>query len=251
MYFSLDQTKAHSLGRSPFGGIRIKKPYTTQDLAAFIQLLRTKLQELRAPSISITLPPPYYPGFVTREELLDLEFTETVSEWNQFVELQNEISIHEMQQRKLRKSEQLRFQKEPSENLPEIHKFIAKCRLQQGLEINIDLPKLEKLWALFPDEYECYSIRKDGTLISAAIMVLVSDKICYYYLPATDQEYKSESPMVRLLSELYKTYQTLGYQIMDLGISSINGKKQEGLYDFKQRMGAYDTNRSTLTLKIG
>ena len=47
--------------------------------------------------------------------------------------------------------------------------------------------------------------------------------------------------MVLLMVSLMESLTSKGAKLLDLGLSSIDGKKQSGLYAFKKRMGAKET----------
>ena len=56
--------------------------------------------------------------------------------------------------------------------------------------------------------------------------------------------------MVLLLQELCSHYQQEGFNVFDLGQSSIEGIPQEGLFQFKERMGAISTEKTTFRLVL-
>jgi lipid II:glycine glycyltransferase (peptidoglycan interpeptide bridge formation enzyme) len=75
---------------------------------------------------------------------------------------------------------------------------------------------------------------------------LQSDNSLYYFLPATGVDFLSESPMVFLIVAMANWCKERNIQFLDLGISSVEGHLQQGLYDFKKRMGAKDSEKWTL-----
>ncbi|WP_456460870.1 GNAT family N-acetyltransferase [Reichenbachiella sp.] len=195
------------------------------------------------------------PAFqLLHEGLLQNQFS-YVGEINQHIFLESglEQKLHAMQLRKIKKcqSEQLSFNQESVSNIPEVHSFLASCRKQQGLEININKQSLEQLFIKLPLNYECYTIRNnEGNILAATVLVLVNDQIVYNYLPGFDRSYKSLSPLSFLLFQLYQILRERNYKIFDLGISSINGGVQEGLYNYKNRMGANKSDRFVYEIKL-
>ncbi len=60
----------------------------------------------------------------------------------------------------------------------------------------------------------------------------------------------SESPMVFLIVSMANWCKERNIDFLDLGISSIEGQLQQGLYDFKKRMGAIDAEKWTFELEL-
>ncbi|MEM9897232.1 MAG: GNAT family N-acetyltransferase, partial [Bacteroidota bacterium] len=85
---------------------------------------------------------------------------------------------------------------------------------------------------------------------AACISVRVTSKIAYYFLPGTSPLFRSHSPMVLLIAGMVAYYKEQNLQFLDLGVSSIQGKPQETLRLFKQRMGAQECLKSTFTLDL-
>lgn len=248
--FSLKTETATSLSSSPFGGIRsIKKAKLTQ-LKSFFDQLKTQLKLAGVQKIRLVQPPAYYLGFINNEWLKTLGFEEVSVELNQFVALTKPILFDKMQQRQLKKAKDFNIRKVAVAELPKIHTFIAHCRKEKGLEINISQEKLISLFEALPESYDCFVVEKENQLIAAVVTANVTPDICYYYLPATLQAFKHKSPMVHLLNYLYGYYRDAGFEYLDLGLSSVRGVKQASLFQFKERMGATSTLRSTFETEI-
>lgn len=246
--FSIAGGTAKSLPKSPFGGI-----YTSGNEPEFLKFYRSlenELKQLGVEKIIFNQPPAYYPNFVPTEWLLSQGYDRAISETNQFITISGELhsKMHKMEKRKLKKRSNFSFNK--TDLVPDIHHFIAECRKQKGLEINITAAKLAELTEQFPDRYQIFEARKDGQLAAAVVMTVPVDNIAYYYLPATNPAFKRLSPMVSLMDYIYHYYQTKKMDYLDLGISSVNGKLQESLFRFKARMGADATSRMLLVKNI-
>jgi lipid II:glycine glycyltransferase (peptidoglycan interpeptide bridge formation enzyme) len=118
------------------------------------------------------------------------------------------------------------------------HSFIAKCRVQQGLEVNISLGDLELAIESLPELYDFFGVWDGTKLIAATVIVHVSDSVVYNYLPASTKAYNHYSPMVMLMNDVVTYYKKQRLAYLDLGVSSINGIAQSGLCAFKESMGA-------------
>lgn len=250
VHFEIEDGIANSLPKSPFGGILAHA--SANDFTSFWEDVLRQFRQEKVREVRITQPPAYYTGFISDDQLSSLGFSPLVSETNQYIPLTRDIRthLHSMQKRKLAKNAHLEIKEINTDSLQEIHHFIAKCRQHQGLEINISLETLLQLTTTLPDAYEVYGGYFGSDLACAVVMTLPTDQVAYYYLPASHPDFKKESPMVGMIQHLAEAYQNRGYQFLDMGISSIHGKLQTTLYDFKKRMGALNIARTTYSLRL-
>ncbi|MFT4834060.1 MAG: hypothetical protein ACI83W_000670 [Marinoscillum sp.] len=248
--FDLNEELAISLPFSPSGAMIYSHISKEQFLKA-IQLLEAELLQLGIKVILITRPIDcYHP--VPIDYFGEAGYKEEVSEISHFLDLQSSFDsqLHLMQKRKLDKLKECDFSKESIDRLQEVYDFIAECRQVQNIPLNISLSKLERLINLLPDNYDLHTARLNGELISACIMVRATDKVAYYFLPASSTKHKSSSSMVGLINHMYAHYQRLGFEYIDFGISSENGKPQKSLILFKERLGGIRSDRVTFVKKL-
>ncbi len=239
---------AYSLPKSPIGGV-----FTTnadkEDLFHLLEKVTKQLQG-KAKQIQIKQPISIYPAY-SKEALMDFGFQQSISEISHYVELNNQPveKLHEMQQRKLKSTEFSVAVTDPGE-LPLIYQCITEARKAQDLDVNTTLKNLQDQFKLFPNQYLIYTAYKEQFIAATCIVTLPTNNIAYYYLPATNPLYRTESPMVPLMAYMYDDLLKRGYDYLDLGISSINGVPQTSLIAFKERMAGIRTERPNLILTI-
>ena len=248
--FSIENGVVRSLSRGLFGSIGIK---SRAGHSEFLDFFKDVVESLRKEVISkmeVIHPPNLYQGFVSEDWLEQIGFREKYCEINHHIELSN-FEMHPMERRKLDKLNSLGFTVSELEQgqLSQAYDFLARCRKEKDLELNISLEKLSQLFLLFPDRYTIFGGYLAGQLISAVITVRITKEVVYYYLPGTSEVFKKESPMVGLIQHLvdYFKRQT---RHLDLGISSVQGKPQEGLIAFKERMGGMKTEKKVFSLNL-
>jgi hypothetical protein len=153
-----------------------------------------------------------------------------------------------MELRKWRKSQDANYQfsQYGIGKLEDVYHFIADCRKEKGLVINIDFKKLVRSFAVFPEHYYAFVLQRGNEIFAATIAVKINQSTLYNYLPASSIKTNKESPMVYLLDNLYQYCQKIGFSILDLGVSSIQGHRQEGLIHFKEHVGGLPTKKLTL-----
>lgn len=242
---TLEGQQAHSFRQSPFGSFFCNQPTDYQSFSNFHKEIDKALQDKQIKKIIVRHPPDYYPSFIDPDWMIDSGYKRVKSDVNQYIILEDhpESNLHKMESRKLHSAERegLLFSHDTISDLEDIHSFIASCRENAGLSVNITLEKLRLLFNSFPTNYSLYSVRKDQEILAACVVARPTPEIYYYYLPATHPDHKSKSPMVLLIVSLMETLKSQGAVILDLGLSSVNGIKQRGLYAFKKRMGARET----------
>ncbi|WP_422361690.1 GNAT family N-acetyltransferase [Reichenbachiella sp.] len=248
--FSQEDHLAISLPKAPYAGFNIEGSLSQTAMDKMTTDLKEKLSKRGIQKAIVRQRPEFEPTpefQIIHDGLVRHKFSYT-KEANQFVFLGQDFeqNLHPMQLRKIKKcqQEQLIFSKEDPSKIQEVHSFLTSCRNQQGLEINIDNQSLKQLFLKLPRSYECYTVRNcEQKILAATILVLVNDQILYNYLPGFDRVYKSLSPLSYLLFQLYHDLRDRNYEIFDLGISSIDGELQNGLFTYKKRMGAEQSDR--------
>lgn len=244
--FDIQGHTAISLPKSPVGGVCFFSE-DQQEFENHWHELENQLVEKKVKEIILTISPDYYKGSVPATWLATIGATIETKEISQFLKLEGDLAdkIHQMERRILNKPKLFEIREESPEWLEEIHTFIAHCRSQQDLVINIGLKPLKRLFETFPNNYQLFTARKNGQLIGAVVMVVPTDQIAYYFLPATDHDQKSANVMVHLIQYIYDYYQKRNFEYIDLGISSQNGEPQTSLIRFKENMGGILTSRNT------
>lgn len=248
--------KAISFSKSPFGSIWLYRDLSAKDLSSFIDFFMKQLKSWGVSEVHIKAPPAFYHDTSPINDLLiKYGFKPLVKDVNHFIPIKGvlENRMHTMERRKLQKAQKSKIVclRENSEKLPAVHGFISTCRRQQGLEINASLEELQYQFTSLPDSYFIFSAYLDGSLSATVIMNQVVEDIVYYYLPATSEAYKAMSPMVPLLHHIYNYFLDRKIRVIDLGVTSIDGVRQEGLSKFKLRMGAEETERNTWVYQSG
>ena len=251
--FDLTSERAISIPRSPFGSFICRKD-SSGDLIEFGKAILIDLKKRNMQQLEIHHPSSIYSAFVTEQNLNDIGFQVAYNDLNQHIELSEawEESIHNMQKRKLEslRSDGFVFRKMEKDEFEVAYKFLSVCRQSQGLNINISREQLKNLVDHLPDAYECFGVFRGEKISALCITVNVSSEIAYYYLPATSPMFRDRSPMVLLMAGMIDYYRGKGFKYFDLGVSSLQGKPQETLRIFKERMGAGETSKPTFVMPL-
>lgn len=258
IHFTIIGEAAVSQPKGPFGGFEFDPSIDEELFVEFNAFIEIELTNLGVKKIKLVERPEVLVNevsFEPIETLKQLNYDIVVTDISHYINLEEVnglAQIHSMERRNFRKAlaKNYRWKLESEEALPEVYSFIERCRSQNNLNVNVTFEDLNRSFNEFPGRYRIFSIRHKGYLTAASITVEVSNNVLYNYLPASDKRFKRDSPMVFLMVSLYKYARSFGYQVLDLGVSSINGKIQTGLAEFKERMGAVICEKKTLEKKL-
>ena len=250
---SIVDSSAISIPRSPFGSFFSGKKSDQNAFSQFLDAVKKDLKSRNIKKLTIYHPPSIYAGFVSEKWLRHTGFKKDFSDINQHICLNStwKEGIHKMQARKIEflAQEGFEFRQIGAEKIDIVYQFILACRQVQGLNINISLALLQKL-SDTTQAYHLFGVFRENNMSSVCVSVKITDKIAYYYLPATSPTFKSHSPMVLLIAGMVGHYRSRGFEYLDMGMSSIRGQPQEGLKVFKERMGARETPKATWSIQI-
>ena len=249
--FNIDNKNAISIPRSPFGSFFVEKN-NENNLKEFWDFILNDLRQEGVKRVEIRNPASIYNSFPSQIDFEALGFQLLYQDLNQHIDLSSETEIHQMQERKLKalKNEGFHFRKMNEDEFETAHKFLTVCRQAQGLQINISLEQLNTLAQNLPNTYDCFGVFREEKISALCFTVNVSEDIVYYYLPGTSPMFRNQSPMVMLLTGMIDYFKGKGYSYLDLGVSSFEGKVQETLKVFKERMGGVNSDKITYGIDL-
>lgn len=248
---------AHSPKQAPFGGMEFDARLRLEVLVFFWQEIESYLQAQAVQSLQIKLYPQcYHPENAQILQYLWLQQGFSIVEHN----LNYHIDItpkplkerlHVSEKRRLSKCQTLGYEFGiwANPDFDWVHNFVSTCRQRKGFPVSLSATALQTLYTQFPNNFTLFTVCHQERIIALATGVKVNPNILYYFLPADDAQYLSDSPMVALLEGMYAHGQTKGYEILDLGISTEHSAPNHGLINFKKRMGAKASLKLTF-LKI-
>jgi hypothetical protein len=256
--FQVIGKKALSPYMAPFGSFTIADEVNFVTLYEFNNFIVDYLKDIGIREIEIKHYPRFYNTNAT--ELIVIifglnGFNVTTIDINQYIKVSDSpfsSNIHSMERRRLNKCEKAGFIFNEHQNTEaeRMFKYIESFRKIRKIPVNIDLDTMINLVGKFPDKYKFFSVSIDQEIIALTIVVKVNNSVLYNFLPAHNELYNHYSPMIFLLNGIYKYAVLNDYQFIDLGISSKDGKPQQGLIEFKERLGGITTSKLTFTKEI-
>lgn len=248
-YFWLENQQATSPLAASFGGFDFDNKLSDKQLFAFVdEVFRwLKTQQIHAVQI-IQAPVCYQVYYLRLQKILASFSTNIISETNQHLIISDTpfaSIINPATKRRLTKCEKEDFILE--NNLQKLHEqydFIQKARVAKGIPLTISRIRFLSLFEHFPESFIPFTLSHNHQIIATCTAVIVvPHQILYYFLPASSIAYNTFSPSILLIKHLYEYAQANHFQILDLGISSVNGMLNENLFRFKRNLGAITTTK--------
>ena len=235
--------------RGTFAGIDCEKIF---DITDFIELLSIEIGNLNLDTVILKLTPCYF----HKEHLpiLNSYFTNSnveFTELNYHFNLDESLGLlHKSKRWRLNKLLNLDyvFENQKHENLDLIHQFICNARNRKGFPMTISVEDFIQMINSIPDRYFLFTVKIKGELAAVSVCVNLGKNVFYNLYSADNERYLKDSPMILLYAGMYNYAFENHYKILDLGISTYMGIRNEGLIQFKKSLGAIETEKHILRL---
>jgi len=255
--FNIENDLAVSPLKAPFGGVEFAEGIHDNALSKFLELLEKRLREQGVIEIRIHQAPDNY----TSQETIDKLFhhsgfeliQERVYQGIDIDEIPLSEKMHEMQKRRLRKSERelFVFKKYPKNELAKAFMQIDRWRTMAEKSLSMTWADLHNSSKRNPKAYHAFGLENEhGLMIAGSIVVRVNENVLYHFFPAHYDAYNQFSPMVMLMNGIYDWGRKNGFKHLDLGTSYVHKKVNSNLRTFKERMGAKEYSARSWRKKL-
>lgn len=139
----------------------------------------------------------------------------------------------------------------PREQLPVAYSVILENRRALGVEPSISLEGLSRLFDVFPENYELYLAVVDDVVAAAAVTVQILSDTKYVFFWADSPDMRHLSPVVAVCEHLVERCRTANIEMLDLGISTDRGIRNDGLIRFKHNLGAHAAEKPSIVFRPG
>jgi len=242
--FSLLEGQALSPFKAPFGGFSLSQDVGSTEISFFIFEVLRKLKDRGVHLVEIKTAPGCYDksSNLLVENMRHIGFSQLDAFEYQAIPISGddyERCLDKMELRKLAKcrNESFEFGKLPKHKLADVFDFIKTQRENKQYEFSMEWTELKLAQKLNSETYVPFVVKHNEKIIAATIGIMATNKILYNFSPAHHQDYDQFSPVVMLSEGLYNYCQFEQLKFLDLGTSYLKGKINEGLYQFKSRLG--------------
>lgn len=258
VHFHVVNEVASSPCKAPFGSIEFANALSAETLFNFLNEIEAKLKKKKVKKIIIKDAPQLYRPHeaATLTVLLsDLGYRIATNEICSSVIVdesswESKISKDELYHFKRCQREQLTFGTLEITKLVEVYRFIEGCRNERGVALSLTLDQLVKTVRSCPMDFLLFAVFQDEEMIAAAITIKVNNRILYDFYYGHSKASNHLSPVVFLLDGQYAYGQQNGFQILDLGTSSLNEKTNFSLLNFKTQVGGVPSMKLTFEKEL-
>ena len=252
--FTIDKSKAISGHQATFGSFDSQSTLSKEMANYFIDKVCKSLKDDGTKDIIIKHWPANYGSTTSFEEIFEKAgFMVMNSELNQHLVVEEkdfQEIIKKNERKKLNQciKNEYTFKILSAAALKEVFDLVTNTRTRKGYPVSMTIGDLERAIKSMPDKYILFGLFDNKKLIAASVSIRVSKEILYNFYHADEFSYRSTSPLVMLVQEIYQYCQQNKIKILDLGISSQNGEKNVGLFTFKENLGCISANKNTYQL---
>lgn len=258
VHFREENGEALSPFRAPFGSLELTAGLATESLRQFIGQFE---QHLRAKGIKKIVikdaPYQYRPEMASllTAALLDSGFILSKHEINSGIVVDDRpwelrISHAEMKRLKRCRNEQLIFTRLDIDKIDQVYSFLNACRQERGMTLTMTLAQVKETIVLCPGDFLLFGVFQADRMVSAALTVKVNDRILYDFYHGHEKASDQLSPVVLLIDGIYSFCRENKFALLDLGTSSLDGKINFSLLNFKNQLGCESSLKLTFEKNI-
>ncbi|MFT7056497.1 MAG: hypothetical protein ACI905_000431 [Roseivirga sp.] len=243
--FSVEEGKALSPAKAPFGGFSLCDTLNSQEISFFVFEVLRKLKSHSVTTVNIKLAPENYSDQISvlTENLGFAGFSKIKGLIYQAIKVDSTLfqkKVAEMENRKLKRcnNEGYRFEMLSQNALYDVFQFVKTHRDEKGYDFSMDWSSLKAADRAMAKTYLPAAVYDGQRMIAATIAVKASTNVLYNFSPAHDWDYNGFSPVVMLTEGLYDYCQSNQIGQLDLGTSYIDDVINKGLKAFKAHLGA-------------
>lgn len=259
IFFSQSENEIRVPGSATFGGwwpTTGTRPETAQFVEAYRRLFDLYPQH----TFQLRLPPEYfYPEvFLPQAEALRIigasETVDTVQIFPITSDLAKDVvsSLPKGERWWVRK-----FQKEggqvrhaSQEELENAYEIVRQNKERRGATISISLEKFLNLVQKDPRSYRCWLATLDDEFLGSALTVDLDPKTTYVFYWADTLGGRKKSVVTSIFAAILEDARIREKSVLDLGLSSVEGVIDNGLFSFKRHLGARCVKQSSFQLKL-
>jgi Acetyltransferase (GNAT) domain len=255
VHFCLAGNQALSPYRSPFGGYEINSVVDATTLSTFIEFVEEELKNLGATTITIKLPSRLLTEASLFERLLGKQgFGVNAEEKAAMLRVSKTFddNLYYSEKGRLKKliQHQVVAEKIEISQWKDVYQFIQRCHAEKRFPMSMSQKEMEKLIEIFPDRVWLFRVTLNAEWMAASICVRTTEDTIYDFYHNHASAFDSFSPVVILFRQMNEAFLQEGIEWIDMGTSMLGSEVNQGLQDFKLRLGAKECVKYTLSKNI-
>jgi hypothetical protein len=132
------------------------------------------------------------------------------------------------------------------EDIEKCYKVLSGNREAIGTQVSMSEIEIRNSMTYYPEIYNMEYLELSREVLAMCFTIEIASKVRYVLYWADNLKFRNYSPIALLCEKLVKQAKMDGIEVLDLGISSVDGILNNGLYRFKQNLGAIESSKRTL-----
>jgi hypothetical protein len=133
------------------------------------------------------------------------------------------------------------------------YRVIRDNRERRGYPMSMTAEQIKAMMKTFPERLLFFAVYPDpqkSRIVAAGICIAVSRYILYVFYWGDAADMGAYSPIALLASCIYEFCQREGFQLLDAGTSTLAGKPNHGLINFKRNLGFSESLKLSFSCRV-
>jgi hypothetical protein len=241
-----------SPGRATFGG------FWSESSRAFTYTKKTvcqlKTYSDTSSQIRISFPPSYFHPEIFQEQIsyFSAKCTSLIPESNFHIVVENRNDVSKGNRKKQRQFTErggsVSQVKKPDWHI--VYELLVENRLRRGVALSMPWHIFERGLVDRPDVFTLWGATLGLDFVGGALTVEINSNTLYVLFWGDTLLGRDLSVVASICETLVEFCRSRNYQVLDLGISSVDGVLDENLAKFKINLGAVQTSKPILTVRF-
>ena len=260
-FYECDDKVFQSPKRGTFGGLGLNRSLDMQIVERFLRTLMDHLKAAGARAIEFKCPPFSH----------DLSLSSVIS--NILLRHGGQLTAHELNfdmridhrpfQERIDYSNTKRIRKCLREGFlveqidasayEDAYRVIHENRERRGYPMSMTKDQLGAMVRLFPGQMHFFFVYPDpqrSRIVAAGVCIAVSRTVLYVFYWGDAAGMESHSPIALLASHIYEFCQQKGFEVLDVGTSTVLGEPNYGLIKFKRNLGFSESLKLSFRCRV-
>ncbi len=136
------------------------------------------------------------------------------------------------------------------EDMKMVYQTLKENRENNGHKISMTFEQIMDMYQVFPDRMYFFKGSKDGVCAVGGLCIKINPKVLYVFYWGDKPGYEQYSPVAFMANGIYEFAQQHQFELVDAGISTLNGEPNFGLITFKENLGFTTSLKLTYTKEL-
>ena len=239
--------------QATFGGV--DADVIDERTAGLLEEVEEDLAQSGVENLVIRVWPDFVDDGLFSQLLLSRDYRIKNEEVNQHLEVTRELLTEKMSKEKNKKlrlcqKEGFTFRQLPASYLPQVYELIVDARVRKQYPVTMSYSELLQVVRKLPEKFRLFGVFDGDILIASAVNIILNKNISYNFYHGDHRDYSHFSPTTMLVEGIYRHSQKENRSFLDLGVSTVDGEVNHGLYTFKKRLGCLDSAKRTFIKQL-